>query len=138
MIDIPESDIGEQQCWKIQFLGTLDESNNTRSPVLNDFLEWKKKNRKEFAKIVRAMTYAATHSKHIDPKFVKEDREKRGGFEFRNNRCNLRLLFFYDDDNDQIIICTNTFKKSKNKAQDEAFAKCARLKDAYFESKGKT
>lgn len=138
LVDIPDNTIDNQSHWKFRFLAILNEHNQQRSPALKEFNEWRKKNFKEFRKLVRAMTYAATHEKHLNSQFIKEDREGRGGFELRNNRCKLRLLFFYDTNEDQIIVCTNTFRKSDDRAQNKAFAKCARLKDAYFESKGKT
>jgi len=42
-----------------------------------------------------------------------------------------RLMFFYDDSERALIVCTNEYEKSRGD-QDAAFARCATLRNLYL------
>lgn len=134
LIEIPGLPEESQRCWKLRFLGKVNERGEIRSPALEAFIDWQRSNPDDFKRIVRSLVYAGTTSRHDDRQRVVEDRKKRGGFELRANRCQARLFFFNDEESDAFIICTNAHSKWKghhDRDQDAAFARCARMKELY-------
>ena len=71
---------------------------------------------------------------HRNQDLIRQDKKKRGGYEFKNTACKCRLFFFYDRDNGEIVICTNAYWKGKGAhecEQDKAFELCSRIKQLY-------
>ena len=112
---------------------------NGRNAVKVALLKWKRDCPVDFKKIMKAIHYAGKHEKKylINTNYVERcDHSKYGEiYEFRNNKCPLRLMFFFDA-NDTLIICTNDYRKSdakrtKSGGQDTAFKRCAQIRDLY-------
>jgi len=45
-----------------------------------------------------------------------------------------RLMFFYDEEDDALIVCTNDYEKSRGD-QSAAFRRCAALRSYYFRNR---
>ena len=128
----------EEQCaHKIRAL-----SLNGRNPVSAALLKWKRDCPADFKKIMRGIRFAVEHEKDelLGTNYVERcDNAEYGElYEFRNNRCPLRLMFFFDENDQTLIVCTNDYQKSdaqrtKSGGQDTAFSKCAQLRDLYYE-----
>lgn len=142
LVDIPLSGLSKEDQknwkWKVKCLGLEGADGSIKSPVLEKLKEWQANDEKEYEKILRAIHYGGTNQVHMNQDLIRQDEDKRGGYEFKNTSCKCRLFFFYDRKDGQIIICTNAYWKNKNspkevKEQDNEFAKCARLKERYTE-----
>jgi hypothetical protein len=112
---------------------------NGRNAVNSALLRWKKDCPADFKKLMTAIRFAGNNEKDklLNTNYVTRNKNKNHGdvYELRNNRCPLRLMFFFDAD-DALIICTNDFQKndahpSKSGGQDTAFARCAQIRDLY-------
>ena len=140
LVDIPGLTQAEQSHWKVRCLGQKQADGNVVSPALEQLREWQTNHEKEYAKLLRAIRYGGSNQVHQNQDLIRKDEKKRNGYEFKNTSCKCRLFFFYDRDDGQIIICTNTYWKNKNspkesKEQDHAFAVCAQMKTRYNEDK---
>ncbi len=54
--------------------------------------------------------------------------------EARAHKGHARLMFFYSEREQAVIVCTNEFWKGKG-SQDAAFARCAKLKQIYEQNR---
>ena len=137
LVDIAEVPDDPNRCWKVKALATVDEAGNVSSKVVEALIDWRKSNPEDWKRIVKSLKYVAKNAQHHDPSKVETDRSMRGVFEIRANRCFCRLMSFYDNRNDSVVICAFPYSKGSghhDKDQDAAFAKCARLKEAYEKS----
>lgn len=139
-VDIPLSGLTEDDqknwVWKVKCLGLKGAGGSIKSPVLEKLKEWQANDEKEYEKLLRAIHYGGTNQVHMNQDLIRQDEDKRGGYEFKNTSCKCRLFFFYDRKDQQMIICTNAYWKNKNsnkeaKEQDHEFEKCARFKELY-------
>jgi len=105
---------------------------------------WQRDYKTDWKKIMKAIRYVGTteRKKICNQAYVKKcDNPKYGDiYEFRANRCKLRLFFFYDPTDETIVICTNDFikndsRRGKSGGQDAAFALCAEMKKIYIRKK---
>lgn len=138
LVDIPGLTDEEQSCWKIKALAVIGEERKARSAVLEALVDWQKRHKQDWKRIVRSIKYVAGNEHHLDKTKVEEDRKKRGGYEIRANACKLRLMFFKDTEEDSLVICALPFQKGKgfhDKDQDAAFKRCADLKNIYMNNK---
>ena len=132
--DFPGFEDDNPNGWKIQCLGLRQDDGAFKSKVMDELKEWEANNEKEYEKLLRAVRYGSANLVHSNQDLIRQDKKKRGGYEFKNTSCNCRLFFFYHHTEKRIIICTNTYWKGKgfNKAdQDREFALCARMKELY-------
>ncbi len=134
LTNIPDLSEENQTVHQIKALAFGD-----KNPVEVALLKWKRDCPNDFKKIMKAIRYAGEHKKNslLNTNYVKRcDNPKYGEvYEFRNNRCPLRLMFFFDEKN-TMIICTNPFKKNdaqrnKSGGQDTAFKLCADIRNLY-------
>jgi len=79
------------------------------------------------------MRLAAQLVRVQNPKHVKKSANPRHGnvYEMLAYTGAARLMFFYDDEERALIVCTNEYEKSKGD-QDAAFARCAALRELYL------
>ena len=113
-----------------------------RNPAKKALLEWQKNCPNEWKKLMRGIRFAGAHARNelLETNYAERcDNAEYGEiYEFRNNRCPLRLMFFFDRDDQTLIVCTNDYQKSdaqrtKSGGQDTAFEKCAKIRDAYYQ-----
>jgi len=73
---------------------------------------------------------------YCDENKIKKNSNPKYGdvYEMRADKGHARLMFFYDIEEESIIICTNHFWKGKG-LQDTAFKKCAEFKELYLATK---
>ncbi len=123
--------------WKVCCLGCKSSDGLIRSSVFEKLKEWQTTNEEEYKKLLRAIQYGGSNKIHQNQNLIRQDKKKRGGYEFKNTKCKCRLFFFYCN-KQKFIICTNAYWKNKNspketKEQDDAFALCAKIKKLYNE-----
>ena len=128
LIEIPDLNIDATNKWKICALQI-----ENRSPALNALIEWKRKRPDDFKKIISSMKLVAVNDRVTDPKHVKKtsNPNKHGDvYEMRAHKGLARLFFFYDEQNEKVVVCTNHHIKNKGD-QNAAFALCGLLKANY-------
>jgi len=127
LLDIPDLLLEESSLWKVKVL-----SINNKEPALVELLRWKRTERNNYNKIIKAIKLASTVPRVSDKKKVKKSANASHGevYEFRADKSHARLLFFYDKD-ETLIICTNHFWKGKG-SQDAAFSRCNQMMKVYY------
>ncbi len=80
---------------------------------------------------MKVMCLAAQQDRVRNPKHVKKSGNAAHGnvYEMIAYTSRARLMFFYDDAEESLIICTNEYEKKGD--QDAAFARCAALREIY-------
>jgi mRNA-degrading endonuclease RelE of RelBE toxin-antitoxin system len=128
LIDIPFIDGRIPPCWRVCALEI-----DGKSPALAALLEWQRRELEDFKKIVKVLRMQAGQRERLkDQKHVKKSANPKHGdvYEFRAHRGHARLMFFYDDRDRKVVVCTNSFWKEKG-SQDQAFATAAVFKSLY-------
>ncbi|MCC5843594.1 MAG: hypothetical protein JJU05_05020 [Verrucomicrobia bacterium] len=125
LVDEPSS------VWKVRALAIDD-----KCPVIEELLKWKQSEPAEFNKILKAMKVAAATRQVRDPKKVKAcaNPAYKGTYEFRAHKGQARVMFFYHEEEESLIVCTVPFfgKGGSAQKQDTAFKQCHELK-THFE-----
>jgi len=105
---------------------------NGRSPALDALADWKKNQRADYKKIVKALRLAAANDRVLNENHVKWSPDQGVG-EMRAHRGHARLFFFYTEDEEEIVVCTNAYWKAKpsRAEQDTEFRRCAQFKRIY-------
>lgn len=97
----------------------------------------------EYAQIIANIVVTACSERiESDTPFVKRNHNPENGevYEFRafNEKIEragkARVLFFYDEEDGNMIICTNTFEKGQGD-QNMSFRQCAHLKQLYLQQR---
>lgn len=112
--------------------------------VLKKLDQWRNDSemKKEYEQImVSIVTTACSKKIESDTPFVKKNTNPDNGevYELRSYNEKIeragkaRILFFYDEEDRNIIICTNTFEKQGD--QNMSFRQCARLKQLYLQQR---
>lgn len=131
--DIMGLDAEQGDIWRIQALAI-----DGRSPVLSELTKWAKSEKADFRKIIKAMRFAAKVKRVTDPKHVKrcQNPDYADTYEFRADKGQARVMFFYDEREENLIVCTVPFfgKGGSPKKQDAAFKQCNTLKSLYESS----
>ncbi len=103
-------------------------------------LQWKRECPAAWKKLMKAVRYVGTTERRniVNPKYVKKcDNPVYGDvYEARADKGKPRLFFFYDENDETIVICTNAYEKDdsrrgKSGGQDAAFKLCAQMKEIY-------
>ncbi len=128
--EIPGLDDACQTVWKVRSLAI-----EGKDSVQAALVEWQKRYPNELKAIVKVMKLATQQQRVQNPKHVKKSSNPKhvDAYEMIARTGVCRLMFFYDEQNASIIICTNPFEKGGD--QDAAFARCAALRDLYFQHK---
>lgn len=130
LIDIPGLEPENQTRWRVRMLAI-----DRKCLVLPDLVEWQKNSPADFKKIMKVMRYVGQLDQVRDEKHVKKSGNPQHGdvYEMRAHKGSARLMFFYSKRDRAVVICTNTYWKTKDSKseQDNAFALCARLKALY-------
>lgn len=128
--DIPELDLPAQALWQVKALVV-----DGRSPALAALADWKRKRPDDYRKILNSMKMAArVHRLTNNRKHVAKNQNPDHGevFEFIAYTGKARLMFFYDERSEAIIVCTNAHEKGNSSQQDAAFGRCAVYKALYL------
>jgi hypothetical protein len=144
LIDIPGLFVGEDALWKVKAM-VID---GEKCLAIDALEKWSKDRqlRRDYELIIEAIQVAANVERVMeDGKSVKRNHNPAYGdvYEFRAYDYDTasvgkaRLMFFYDDEDDALIICTNSFEKGAGKYadQDLMFGLCARFRDEYERNK---
>ena len=116
-VEIPGVESHPSDYWKIRAL-QIDGT----SIAINALLEMAPG---EFRKILKSIRLAAASRYVRSPNHVKRcgDPNYRDAYEFRAHRGNSRLMFFYDETDGNVIVCTNHLSKASGN-QNNAFKIC--------------
>ncbi len=112
--------------------------------VLKKLDQWRNDSgmEEEYQQIIANIVTTAYSDKILsDTPFVKKNTNPENGevYEFRafneqiKRAGKARVLFFYDEEGENLIICTNTFEKQGD--QNMSFSQCARLKEHYLQQR---
>ena len=126
LVEIPGFDRRNEKVWKVRAL-VLD----GKDPVRAALLRWSRTSPKDFNAIMKVMRLAAQQDRIRNPKHVKLSANPKHGnvYEMIAYASTARLMFFYDQAGQSLIICTNEYEKKGD--QDAAFARCAAVRDIY-------
>lgn len=128
LIEIPGMELSHQTCWKVRALA-VDGS----SPALNALLVWAKSQKADYNKIMKVMRIVGQTRYIVDPKKVKKssNSQHEGVYEMRAHRGHARLMFFYSEEEESVVVCTHDYWKGRG-SQDSAFRRCAELRQFYL------
>ena len=130
LIQIPGVTNHHQLVWQIRALQI-----NGRNLVLGPLAEWERKSPGDYKKIMKVLSIIGQVDRIRDEKKVKKSSNTKhdGVYEIRADKGSARLMFFYCEIKQAVVICTNTYWKTKSskKEQDQAFETCHKLKLIY-------
>ena len=130
LIQIPGVTNHHQLVWQIRALQF-----NSRNLVLGPLAEWERKSPGDYKKIMKVLSIIGQVDRIRDEKKVKKSSNTKhdGVYEIRADKGSARLMFFYCERKQAVVICTNTYWKTKSskKEQDQAFETCHNLKQFY-------
>ena len=125
LIDIIELDSGEQGKRRVCALAIDD-----KAPVVKDLLYFKKARPEDFKKLQRILDYLSDRTVIVGMHIKQGKGQRSDIWEVRAGQIR---VFFFVSDNDEIVICTNTYWKAKSsrQEQDAAFAVAQKMKQVY-------
>lgn len=129
--DIPDMEAAWEESHSIRALVI-----NGKSPVLDHLADLKRNALADYKKIIKVMERVARLGRVIDEKHVKQDAEKRGIYEMRAHKGHARVLFFYDEDTNQTVICTLGYWKGRGD-QSKAFDLAVRMMEIWKQRKSR-
>ena len=126
LIQIPGVTNHHQLVWQIRALQI-----NGRNLVLGPLAEWERKSPGDYKKIMKVISIIGQVDRIRDEKKVKKSSNTKhdGVYEIRADKGSA----FYFEIKQAVVICTNTYWKTKSskKEQDQAFETCHKLKLIY-------
>lgn len=133
LVEIPGLDTRCQTEWRVRALVV-----DGRDPVRAALIRWQSDYPDDYKAIMKAMRIAAQQYRVRNPKLVKKSADKKHGnaYEFIAYTNIARLMFFYDEAEDSLIVCTNEFEKGGGD-QSAAFKRCVDLRDLYLKNRPK-
>ena len=130
LIQVPGVSNHHQLVWNIRALQI-----NGRNLVLGSLTEWERKSPGDYKKIMKVLSIIGQVDRIRDEKKGKKSSNPKhdGVYEIRADKGSARLMFFYCENIQAAVICTNTYWKTKSskKEQDQAFETCHKLKQIY-------
>ena len=134
LVEIPGIEAQYQTKWKVRALVVVG-----RDPVREALIRWQKHYPDDYKAIMKAMRIAAQKYRVYNQKLVKKSTDSSHGnaYEFIAYTNIARLMFFYDEGDESLIVCTNEFEKSRGD-QSAAFLLCTQLRELYFNTKTTT
>ena len=127
LVEIPGLEPRYETEWKVRALVI-----ECRDPVRAALVRWMREYPDDFKAIMKVMRLAAQQKRVQNQKHVKKSANAKHGnvYEMIAYTGVARLMFFYDETENAIIVCTNEYEKSRGD-QDAAFQRCADLRDLY-------
>jgi hypothetical protein len=100
---------------------------------MEQLVDLRKKHPEDFRKLEKVLALVGMSSRVLNFNHVKQCKRYREIYEMRGGCA--RLFFFYTR-NDEVVVCTNSYWKSKpsRAEQDEAFEKADVLRQRYLRS----
>jgi hypothetical protein len=131
--DIPGLEARHQSVWKVRALVV-----DGRNPVLAALVRWQREYPSDYTAIMKVMRLAAQQKRVMNPKHVKKSADDKHGnaYEMIAYTGVARLMFFYDEDEESLIVCTNEFEKGGGD-QSAAFQRCVTFRDLYLKQRQK-
>jgi hypothetical protein len=125
--EIPGLEASGQTIWKIRALAI-----EGKSTVLNDLLAWSATEKQDYRKIMKVLRIVGRVRRVQNPKHVKKSSRPKHEdiYEIRADKSHARLMFFYSEEDDAVVVCTNTHWKGSGN-QDASFDRCAQLRVLY-------
>ena len=125
--DIPGVEPRFETVWKVRALVV-----DGRDPVRAALARWQKEYPDDFKAILKVMRLAAQQKRVNNPKHVKKSSNPahENAYEMLAYTGVARLMFFYDEHDEAIIVCTNEFEKCRGN-QDAAFQRCVAFRELY-------
>jgi uncharacterized phage-like protein YoqJ len=125
--DIPDVDPSIEAIWKVRAMVV-----DGRDPVQAALARWKKKYPNDYKAILKVMNFAAQNKRVSNPKYVKKSSNPahNNAYEMIAYTGIARLMFFYDEREEALIVCTNEFEKCRGN-QDAAFQRCVDFRELY-------
>src|SRR6267142_261697 len=129
LVEIPGLGQQHETVWKVRALMV-----NGRDDVTHALLRWKREHPDDYKAIMKVMRFAAQQHRVQNPKHVKRSANSGHGnaYEMIAYTGIARVMFFYDEGHEKIIVCTNHYQKSQGD-QGAAFERCVGLRKLYFE-----
>ena len=127
LLEIAGVEPRHETVWKVRALVV-----DRRDPVRTGLLRWKREHPDDYRAILKVMRLAAQHRRVLNPKQVKKTSNPEHGdvYEMIAYKGVARMMFFYDEFDATLIICTNEYEKGRGN-QDAAFQRCATFRDLY-------
>lgn len=109
---------------------------NGTSLALAALEEWERHENADYRKIIKVLRIVGQVGRLRDEKKVKKCSNPDYGdvYEIRADKGKARLMFFYDESDGLMVICTNSFWKGSGH-QDTAFKQCAQFRALYLGTK---
>lgn len=128
LLEIPGIEARHQTEWKVRAL-TVD----GKDPVRAALLRWKRQYPDDYKAIMKVIRLAAQQYRVKNQKHVKKSADDKHGnaYEMIAYTGVARLMFFYDEDEGALIVCTNEFEKGRGD-QNAAFQRCVAFRELYF------
>jgi hypothetical protein len=128
LLEIPGLDARQPTVWKVRALVV-----EGRNPVLAALVRWHREHPADYRAIMKVMRLAAQQKRVRNPKHVKKSADDKHGnaYEMIAYTGIARLMFFYDEGTESLIVCTNEFEKGDGD-QSAAFQRCVIFRDLYF------
>ncbi len=104
-----------------------------KDPVQVTLADWMKHSPTDYKAIMKVIRLAAQEERVRNEKHVKKSANVDHGdvYEMIAFTGVCRLMFFYDNRHESLIICTNPYKKGRG-SQNSAFQRCADLRNLYL------
>jgi hypothetical protein len=130
LLEIPGLDARQPTVWKVRALVV-----DGRNPVLAALVRWQREYPDDYKAIMKVMRLAALQKRVLNPKHVKKSADERHGnaYEMLAYTGIARLMFFYDEGTESLIICTNEFEKGGGD-QSAAFQRCVTFRGLYLKA----
>ncbi len=126
--EVPGLSTTDQTCWQVRALAI-----DGKSPALAALDSWATSSSADYKKILKVLRIVGQFRRVTDETKVTKSADPDHGdiYELRAHKGHARLFFFYSDQGEAVIVCTNAYWKGKG-SQQQAFALCARLKSIYL------
>ncbi len=128
LVDIPDLQLSPTCKWRIRALSV-----NGKMPAIEALAEWESIRLADYKRIVKVMKIVSEKLRVTDQRHVKKTEKTHlygDVYEMRSHTGKARLMFFYDNRNESVVVCTNPYVKGKGN-QDAAFKLCSQLKEIY-------
>lgn len=103
-------------------------------PAIAALSEWSEKEPANYKKIMTVLKLLGSCKRVRDENKVKRCATIDDIYEARAHTKHARLMFFYDESDSSVVICTNAYWKNKGN-QNTAFVQCEALKQIYEDHK---
>jgi hypothetical protein len=107
---------------------------NGKAPIIDELSKWEKGSLAEFKKIIKVMRLVASNKRVRNENHVKRAKRYEDMFYMRAHKGSARVNFFYTKDDEEVVVCTSSYwKTKKSKAEQNRALKTAKdLKELFY------